>query len=329
MMHMKTKLSAAVAAIAICSAALAAPPSVDEVLDRAAKAMGGKDAISKMKSVHTKLQMNVQQMALDMEWGWTDFGGRFAKTKMPMQAMELWSDGKVAWMKTGSDAEPSYMLLPESQLDQLEGQAAFFISVLDTRRYAKQMKATLTPAEPAEFNGRQCNCVLFADKEGESGHLFFDIETGLPAGGKMTEEAMGQQMTTTFVFTDWKKMEGTDIKLCREMRMEGGGLPEATTMKITKAAVDTLSKDDFKLPEKVKELVANQGEASGSDGEIALEDLPEMQRPQATEMVNRMKGMPKEQLAQALQGLEMSLGMVPADQKMMLEYVLQELKKLM
>lgn len=304
-------------------------PSVEKITEMAVKAIGGRENIDKIKTLHTVLTMSVGGMNITMDNKWAREGGRLTKSETPFGNTEMGSDGTTAWSKL---PDGSYLILSEDQVDQLDGQASMHMSMVDPKELEKNME-TMQVVGREEFNGREAYKVRFEPKGSEGhGFMFFDVSDGMPLGMKQTDATPMGEQTTTMTLGEWKTIEG--VKFFHSMKVEAPGMPGGSAeMKVTTLEVNKLGEDVFALPAEVEELAANTPEPGdntegGDADEITLDDLPEAYRDRAKTMVDQMKMGGKEAIARSLPQLESALSSIPdGDDKLTLQYVIQELKK--
>jgi outer membrane lipoprotein-sorting protein len=311
-------------------------PSVDEVSERAVEAIGGREAMDKVKTLHTVMTMTVMGSTITMDNKWSREGGRFTANESPFGNSEMGTDGQTAWMKMPPDR---YVLMDEAQAEQLDGQASMHINMLDPKVVRRNMDS-MEVVGREEFAGQMAHKLRFEPKDSEGhGFMYFDVRDGRPLGLMQTEDTPMGEQTTTITLGDWKTVEG--IQFFHTMKIESPAMPGGSVeMKVTKLEVNSLEDSAFALPEKVKELAAAAAEeeaeqpAEGDAGngaateEIKLEDLPETYRERAKTMVDQMKAGGKEAATRTIQQLEGMMDSMPeGDDKLTMQYVIQELKK--
>ena len=307
-------------------------PSLEKIIADAVKAIGGREAIDEVKTLHTIMSMEMMGTAITMENKWSREGGRWAKTDSPMGSMEMGSDGTTSWMKMPG---AGYSIISGPQADQLDSQASLHIMMLDPQQI-KQDMATMEVVGREEFDGRMAHVVRFEPKDTEGeGFMFFDANTGRVLGLRQTEQSPMGEQTTTMTFGEWKKVSGVEffhVLKVQSPMMPGGPMD----MNITSLKVNELDESAFALPEEVAALAAEdegddntpaQDDAVGSD-EIALEDLPESYRDRAQQMITQIKAGGEQTISQSLQQFEELMPSLPeGDDKLTLQYIVQELKK--
>lgn len=313
-------------------------PTLDEVFANCTKAVGGQEAVDKIKTLHVVSSMTMMGQEAGMEQMWNRSGGRLVKMDIPgMGSMLMGTDGKTSWMKSPM----GYMLTSDEQTAQLRGQAGMFMSLLDPKQFAKEDLGEVKVVGKESFNGADCYKLHYKGIDGNEGHIFFDTKSGLPIGFMQNETDMGG--TSTMTLSDWKEVDG--VKFFHSVKVvmgEGNDAPadspepqmtseQRVEMKVTSIKVNALTEEAFALPEEVKAMTEpkkNDAGAAAATDRIKLEDLPEDQRKEATDMVEHFRKLAPAQREQAATGLQMGMAFIPAEQQKMMEYVLQELHKM-
>ncbi|MEQ8316825.1 MAG: hypothetical protein RIE77_13200 [Phycisphaerales bacterium] len=306
-------------------------PSIDKVFADAVESVGGRDKIDQIKSLHTVISMSVMGTTITAVSKWSHEGGRFNSNESPFGNSEMGTDGKVAWMKMDEDR---YVILEEGQARELDEQASRHINLLDPKRMRPEMEKLEVVARE-RFGETEAYKVLFEPKDGEDGgFMYFDVRDGRPLGMTQTSESPMGSQTTTITLGDWKTIEG--VQFFHKMTIESPSIPGGSVeMNVTKLEVNALGEDAFELPEPVKQLAASEGEAGNTEGdsgnaggEIKLEDLPAVYQERARLMIDDLKARGKEAIDRRLPGMEQMLSSFPeGDDKLTMQYIIQELKK--
>jgi len=320
------------------AAAPAELPSVEAVFENCVKAVGGQDAIDKIKTLHVKSDMSMMGMQIKLEQMWAREGGRLVKMNMPMGEMHMGTNGKTPWMKTPM----GYQLAGADEAKQMNSQSGMFMFMIDPKTFAEDELGKLEVVGEEEFAGKKCVKLHYVDDEGDEGDVFFDTESGLPVGfaNNASDGSKG-----TMLLSDWKEIDGVKFFHLISMEMEPApgspmsrpgpdGKPAKTTgeIKVSTLEVNTLNDDTFKLPAEVEQL-AKDAEATKSDAptdtasEIKLEDLTPEQQKEATKLIEGMRRVPEGMRADTIRQLESSLPTMEEGMRKYMQYVVQELKK--
>ena len=307
-------------------------PSLDSIFDNAAKALGGKAAIEKIKTLHAKGNLEFGGQKVEMEHLWSRSGGRLSKTTLPgMGEMSSGTDGKVYWTKSVM----GYDLVSKEDAENQGALVGMHMMLLDPRTVAKDQIKSMGVVGKEPFRDAECYKVK-QSKGGQDSFIYYNVKTGMPMG--LESPANGMQPRMTMTIDEWKTIEG--VKFFHVLRMQGadsgpeqpegvGATPSMGEVKFDTIEVNTLKDDAFALPDEVKALAKDAAAGGGAGGEIALTDLSTEQQAQATEMVENLKKSGVDGTRAALPNLERAAKMMPdsTPQKKMFQYVVQELQK--
>ncbi|HEX7861372.1 MAG TPA: DUF4412 domain-containing protein [Verrucomicrobiae bacterium] len=247
--HTLTHITVAMLLLTVCVHAAegekVALPSAKEVLERYAKAIGGKDKFKQHNSQHAlgAVQMKAQGINGKMEV----FAARPNKLLMKMTIpgvgeMSTGFDGKVAWM---SSALTGPMLLEGKMGEQIATQADFDHALHDPADYT-QME--MLGAE--QFNGEECYKLRLVHRTGFASTEFFSKSTGLQRGFVATQESPLGPMTTTTLVTDYKQFG--DLLLPSRISQKAAGVE--TVMTMDEMEFNKVDAKIFELPPDVKAL---------------------------------------------------------------------------
>jgi outer membrane lipoprotein-sorting protein len=186
---MKLKTLVAVVLSLALVATVAEAQSVDDVINKAIKAVGGKDAL---KSINTmKTTGKITMAAMGMEIPFTGYQKRPNKMRyeMSVQGMDMVqaTDGVKAWQSMAGAAQE----MTGEQGAAMLRQADFDGAYVDYK--AKGIKAALIGKETVE--GEELYNVEMAYPDGFKMNLYFDVATGLPR--MMKAKVMGFDSVTT------------------------------------------------------------------------------------------------------------------------------------
>ena len=307
------------------SAFHSADPSADEVLADSVKALGGSEAIAKIKTLRSVMQMTMAgrdgDITVEVESLWSRDGGRIVRQNT-MGGRELGTDGKVTWKKTDMGVGP----LSKDEAEQLKSQSSMIMHLLEPA-IMKQEISKIEYAGTSTFDGRECHRLHFTKSNGDEGDLFYEVKSSLPAG----IDKLGSR-NAHIVFSDWQEEQG--VKFYRTMKVEPEGQSTPVTMKVTKIEINTLEASAFAPPKDLKPPSTTKPDASQPAGgntsakEIALSDLTPEQQKKAQDTIENMKrSADPQRMKEAVSQLERMMGAMPEDQRKMLQYIVQEMKK--
>jgi hypothetical protein len=292
-------------------------PTVETVFNNSVKAVGGRAALDKIKTLHTVMTMNAQGQDVEMDGCWSRKGGRLTTMKMAMGEMSMGSDGTTAWMKNPMGA---YSIAPENMKGQLK-MAAMLMTVVDPTTMEKEELAQVKVLAKETFQGKACYKLSSPKtKSDEASFMFFDAESGLPVGS-LQENGKG-----SMVFGDWKKVEG--VMFFHSMKMEGMGKRGDGNgeLKVTTIEVNKPDESAFALPDEVKKL-ATEKKSDAAAPEIKLSDLSKEDQKEAEQMMQGLGSMDVKMLKQMESSMGMGIDHMPPDKKQLMKFYLQEIKK--
>jgi hypothetical protein len=220
-------------------------PTAKEVLERYAKAIGGKDVFTKHKSQHAKgtIQMPAQGVNGKMDV----YAARPNKMLMKMSIPGVGEfntgyDGKIAWM---SSALTGPMLLEGKMGEQVATQADFDHALHDPADYTK-----LEILGVKTFNGEECYELSLVHKTGFESTEYFIQKTGLQRGFVATQESPLGPVKSTTLITDYKQFG--DLLMPSRISQKAAGVE--TIMTMDEMEFDKVDPALFELPADVKAL---------------------------------------------------------------------------
>lgn len=302
-------------------------PTAEQIMAASVKGLGGREAIFKIKSLHTVMTMSAQGAELQLESFWSREGGRMSKTVLPQGEVLMASDGKVGWMKSPT----GYVLLDEKQTEDLNNQAGMFMNMLDPQKALAERQGTAANAGKETFADKECWRVHIKRGDGKESDMFFEVATSMPVGGVSAEKKGDVETKSKMLLGDWQEVQG--VKFFHSMRIETiGQQTTAIEMKVTKVEINTLDAATFAMPEEVRKLAdarpAATAPAAAPAKVITLESMTPEQQKNAKEALDGMlKSGDVEKMKMMVKQLEPMLGMIPANERVSIEYAIQEVKK--
>ncbi len=222
-------------------------PSGREVIDHYITAIGGRAAVLSHTSMHTTGTYAVP--ASGMIGTLEAFSA--AKPDRLLQKVTVSGVGEIL---TGYDGEHGWsvnpmmgpMLQQGKELEQAKLDADFYSELRDPSRYR-----SITTVEKTTFDNRPCYKVSLVHSDGTEDFDFYDVETGLRAGGIQTRESPMGQVTTTSIEGDYKQFG--NLKQATTLTVKAMGIEQ----KITLATIDydNVPASAFEPPPAVKALI--------------------------------------------------------------------------
>ncbi|HEX2093488.1 MAG TPA: hypothetical protein VHG28_13870 [Longimicrobiaceae bacterium] len=249
------------AACAVLSAPLAAQgpalPPAQQILDRYAQAVGGRERIARYSSAHVVSEMEMPSIGMKAtieSWA--------AKPNRSFVRMELGAagtttmgfDGTVGWSNSAIQG-PS--LLEGAELEQMREGSDFVeaISMIpDPAGYS-----AIETVERTEMGGRVCYKVKLVRKSGRESFNCYDVETGLLVGMSRTQETAMGKIETTAVVSDYKEFGGVMIPTRSTGTMMGQQIVSTTRS----VEFDTVQPSQFDLPQEIRALLAGSARSPG------------------------------------------------------------------
>ena len=220
-------------------------PSAREVLERYAKAIGGKDEFMENDSQHAvgTVQMKAQGISGKLEVWAARPNKMLMKMSVPgVGDFDTGFDGKVAWMNS---ALTGPMLLEGKMGAEVATQADFNRSLHDPADYTKmEMLGT------EEFNGEPCYKLKLVHRTGTESTEFYSQKTGLQRGVIATQESPLGPVTSTTTITDYKKFG--DLLMQSRISQKAAGVE--TVMTMDEVDFNKVDPKVFELPPDVKTL---------------------------------------------------------------------------
>ena len=205
----KTALAAAIISVSAGGLIAEQPakiPSVDVVLERNIKALGGKKAMLKIKNREAVGKIKMPAFGAELPV--------ILRAAAPnREAMELTLgkagvvrdvfDGNKGWTET-----PDGNVIPkkERELINKKTEADFHADLNYKKNYPK-----IEQLGVQKVAGRDVYALKMTPKRGDADTFFFDIKTGMVAGVDSTAEMQNMEVKTRVLFRDYKKVDGVMI----------------------------------------------------------------------------------------------------------------------
>jgi len=246
-------------------------PQAREIMLKGVEAIGGKDAMLKIKSIEMKgsIEMPAQGMK----------GTMIARAAAPNKMLTTMSLGAIGDFKTGFDGTTGWASDKIQGTRILEGkELAMIVRESDFLKDADPLKRWDTYATTAEakFSGFDC-WRIEASKGEEKAVLWYEKSTHLPRGLEMTVETQIGKLPVSTAFLEYKEFNGLKFPVRTEAKQAGQRLVTVYES-IVLDAVDPAS---FELPADVKALLEPEPaeDAETEDGETKPSATPPASKP--------------------------------------------------
>ncbi|MCL4212434.1 MAG: hypothetical protein KJZ74_00840 [Gemmatimonadales bacterium] len=152
-------------------------------------------------------------------------------------------DGRTAWVIQPGQGP---VILDGEQAAQVAEQGDFFGDLHDTTKFE-----SMETLEETEFEGRRAYKVRLARRNGTVVHEYFDVATGLSAGGSMSVPTPLGPMEMVTVLSDYREFGGMRVAT----RVVQKNPQFEVVLSIVSVEFDTIDPSAVALPESVKALV--------------------------------------------------------------------------
>ncbi|HEX7243653.1 MAG TPA: hypothetical protein VF263_25425 [Longimicrobiaceae bacterium] len=246
-------LAAALASLAAAPlAAQGTLPPAQQLLDRYAQAVGGRDRVARYTSVRTVSDLEFMGMGIKgtVESYTAKPNRMFMKTELgPAGTGTMGFDGAVGWTNSAMQGPA---LMEGAELEQRREESDFLESaamIADPAAYA-----SIQTVERAEMGGKACWKVKLVRKSGRESFNCYDVETGLLAGIVRTQVTQMGNMEITSVVGDYKDFGG--VLLPTRSTATAAGQPVVIVTTTRSVEFDTAQPSVFELPQEIRALVA-------------------------------------------------------------------------
>jgi hypothetical protein len=221
-------------------------PSARTIIDRHITAVGGRKAILARNSMHATGTVSIASQ------GMTGPVEIFAAK--PNKVLQRLSIGGIGQIEDGFDGQVGWSQSPITgpalsqgpELEQKRFDADFYAELHETARYE-----SMSTIEKTTFEGRPCYKVRLVRRGGGEDFEFYDIGTGLKAGGITTRESPMGPITATTVEGGYKRFGA--LLQATTLTSNAMGLQQLVTL--TTVEYDTVNPSVFEAPAAIKALV--------------------------------------------------------------------------
>lgn len=295
----------------------AAPPSADEIIAESVAAMGGKEAIAKIDTLHAMSTITIGMTVVKVDAYWAKTGERLIRQGMQGMTMTTGYDGHIGWTVNPGGTQ----VIGKKTISQLDDQAGMHMQLLTMDRTAREQFSSVKSADDAPFAGRPCHRlrVVTTDEVPQEGYVYFDAETKLPAGWEMTNTGPNGPTTMQMTVSEWKETGG--VRFFRKVEMKG---PQELIMRYDKIEVNAIERDVFAPPPELRK----QASAGGSGESRTLDDFSPEERAQIEQMLNGFMRMTNpDELEAAIKPMAAGLSYMTPKQQAAMKYVIERVEE--
>jgi len=221
-------------------------PTAQQIMERHAKGVGGKDAFTHHKFQHATGTMAIpaQKVSGKLEVFAARPNKLVMKVAMPgLGDVTTGFNGEIGWVST---AITGPMLLEGKMLEEVATQADFDQALHNPADY-KVMEVL----GKEEFNGEECYKVKLVHNRGFESTEFFSVKTGLQTGFIGTKETQFGAVAVTTLVSDYRKF-GDLLSPVKNVQ-KVSGIETVTT--IDSMEFDNVDPKVFEVPAEVKTLL--------------------------------------------------------------------------
>ena len=224
-------------------------PSADEVFSRHVAAIGGKDAVLRIKSIRNSgtLVMPAAGISATMESASAP-NRAFVRMTIPgIGDIKSGYDGTVAW-------EVNPMKGPRIKLDKERTSAQEDADFYGGMLFAKERYQSTETVCEMEFAGEKTWQVKSVLKSGRIVNEYFSIATGLRVGSSTVQESQSGTVAVTIIESEYKQFGA--VKLATRNELTTG--TQKAVVQLTEVTLDEVPAARFVLPDAVKALLIKQ-----------------------------------------------------------------------
>ena len=306
------------AALLAIAAPAAAAPTVDEVVDKAIEAMGGK-AIQKIESYVATSEMATPMGAVMSEVLWAKPSHVLVKQVVPRRGeIEKGTNGKIGWAR--NPMMGGYQLMDGADLDQIT-QQAMHMRVLRLGETMKEDFQDIKSTGQAQFDGQPCYELRMKSKQdAQQTAMYFDAGSGLVRGMKVTQDGPTGPETMTIMLKDWKPIG--KVSFFHLVEMTEGQMN--VSMRYTRIEVNKVDPATLAVPPEVAELVLKRA-SRPDDAEMGLEDFSPQVQSVITSMLDGLPWDNAPALREVRATLEPQSARMPGEYKDAMKYVMRRI----
>jgi len=221
-------------------------PEARTIIDRHIKAVGGRDAILARKSMHGVGTVSIP--AAGITGPIEVFGAApnkiLVKSSIPgMGEFTEGFDGTHGWSMNPMTGP---VLKADKELEQAKLDAEFYGELRDPKLYTE-----IKTVDKVTFDGRDCYKVSLKRIDGVEDVDYYDVATGLRAGGQNTRITPMGPVPITSIASNYQKIG----KLTQAMQMTQQMMGQEQKITLTSIEYDKVDPSVFELPAAIKALI--------------------------------------------------------------------------
>jgi len=221
-------------------------PAARKIIERHIAAVGGRDVILAHTSSHVRGQVSMPANGLS---GPIEiFAARPNRTLMRMTLTGIGDmaegfDGKIGWMISPVTGP---MLTEGRQLEQKRFDSEFYGDLKSPELYK-----SITTVERTTFDGRECYKIRLVNGIGLEDIEYYDVKTGLKAGGQMSRDTPMGSITSTYTHGEYRRFG----KLLHPATQKLSTMGVEQILTVESIEYDKVDPKVFELPAAIKALI--------------------------------------------------------------------------
>lgn len=230
------------------ASASATLPTAQSLIDRHVAAIGGREALQRLRSYHQRASVEIAAIGLRGEGEIVAAAPNFTRTRMSVPGIgELvaGTNGPVAWTINPIQGP---RVLSEAEMPQSREQSDFYGTLL----FPADRYATMETMGRVEFNGQPAYKVRLVRKDGARESLrYFSVESGLLIGSESSSTSDMGTFRTTLAWSDYRSFGALRFPT----RSESNAGTSRLIITIQSMTFDDVDPAVFALPAAVKALI--------------------------------------------------------------------------
>ena len=223
-------------------------PPASDVIARYITAIGGRDALLKVKSMTQKQTMELPAAGISADMEVSTAAPNLLASRVSIAGIgEVLSgfNGTVGW-----DVNPmaGSRLLEGKELEQLRENSDFYGS----RMFPAEQYSAMEVLEQLDFNGEKAFKVKMTRKSGDIVTHYFSSTSGLLIGSEATQVGAMGEITTQTRYSDFADFGG--LKLAKKSETTMG--PNVLVMTVKSITFNDVPPTAFEVPASIKPLIS-------------------------------------------------------------------------
>ncbi|MBK8845422.1 MAG: hypothetical protein IPO27_02240 [Bacteroidetes bacterium] len=203
--------------------------TVDEVIDKYFKAIGGKEKLDAIKSMRMKMSMMAGPMEIPIEISIKKPNMMYTTVTVQGMNMRTGYDGKTGWSINPFQGDTVPHKMSEEEIREVQDQADINGPLYDYKAKGN----TVELAGKEEMEGSDVYKLKIIKKSGDVEYYFLDAGNYYLLKSLSKKNFQGKEVESETIFSDYKELPGTGIIMAYGMESRAVGESEGQKMTIT------------------------------------------------------------------------------------------------